>query len=177
MSEPRSDFQPAESMVISDPETLRVLSDPLRLKLLQHNFGSPWAVKDAAAALALPQTKLYYHVKLLEKHGLIRVVASRVVSGIIEKHYQVTALQFQPHKSLFTPGGPDESVNSLITGVLDSARDNLVAALRSGLAVPSDDAPEGRKLLIQSGLVAFTREEADRFRSRLQDLIAEFNPQ
>src|SRR5215831_18105857 len=48
------------------------------------------SVKELAAALSEPQTKLYRHVKHLESAGLIRAVATRVVSGIIEQRYQAS---------------------------------------------------------------------------------------
>ena len=46
------------------------------------------SVKELAAELGEPQTKLYRHVKQLESTGLIRVAASRLVSGILEQRYQ-----------------------------------------------------------------------------------------
>jgi DNA-binding transcriptional ArsR family regulator len=90
------EFEPAPELTITDPEVLRVLADPLRLRLVQHNLGKPWTVKDASRALGISQTKLYYHVNLLETHGLIRVHSTRVVSGIIEKSYRITAYSFRP---------------------------------------------------------------------------------
>ncbi|MBX6342634.1 MAG: helix-turn-helix transcriptional regulator [Thermomicrobiaceae bacterium] len=77
--------------VIRDLETLRAVSDPLRLRLFELLRGGPRTVKQLAAALDLPPTRLYYHVGQLEAHGLVRVVDTRVVSGIIEKRYQATA--------------------------------------------------------------------------------------
>jgi DNA-binding MarR family transcriptional regulator len=40
------------------------------------------SVKELAEELGEPQTKLYRHVKQLEAAGLIRIAASRMVSGI-----------------------------------------------------------------------------------------------
>src|SRR5919112_744906 len=73
--------------LISDAETLKAISDPLRLKILEAmvaRVGEPWSVKELAAALDVPQTRLYHHVELLLERDLIRVAGQRVVSGIIE---------------------------------------------------------------------------------------------
>src|SRR3954452_11214244 len=54
--------------LISDVETLKAISDPLRLKILEvmdAQFGEPWSVKELASALDVPQTRLYHHVELL----------------------------------------------------------------------------------------------------------------
>src|SRR3712207_1417060 len=84
-------LDPKDIYFISDLETLKVVSDPLRLRILECFRGVPATVKDVAAALDMPPTRLYYHVNQLEERGLIHVVETRVVSGIIEKHYQTTA--------------------------------------------------------------------------------------
>ena len=48
------------------------------------------SVKELAARLGEPQTKLYRHVRQLEEVGLIRVAATRMVSGILEQRYQAS---------------------------------------------------------------------------------------
>ena len=80
----------ADAMKITDLESLKVLADPLRLSILEY-LMKPSTVKRIAEKLGKPPTKLYYHFNLLEQHGLIQLVDTRVVSGIIEKHYQATA--------------------------------------------------------------------------------------
>jgi DNA-binding transcriptional ArsR family regulator len=49
----------------------------------------PRTVKELAAELGVPVTRLYYHVRILEKHGLVHVVERRMVSGIEERRYQI----------------------------------------------------------------------------------------
>ena len=94
-----------------DIETLRVLADPLRLRMLEV-FGQhgrePLTVKEIARSLGEPLTKLYYHVNLLEQHGLIVVASSRLVSGILEKHYrpQPTGSRSTSRSSRAGPGWP-----------------------------------------------------------------------
>lgn len=60
-------------------------------------------VKQIAAKLNIPPTKLYYHFKQLEEHGLIRVVDTRLVSGIVEKLYQARAYSYRVDKGLLSP--------------------------------------------------------------------------
>ena len=79
-----------EEIRISDLETLKVISDPLRVQILENiglasDAGKSTSVKQLSEDLDIPQSKLYYHIKLLEKHDLVYVADTRVISGIIEK--------------------------------------------------------------------------------------------
>lgn len=89
------EFQPAEMMLIRDVETLKVLADERRLRILEVAMQRPCTVKQVAAELDTPPTKLYYHIKQMEEHGLLVVVDTQVVSGIIEKTYRAAAERFQ----------------------------------------------------------------------------------
>ena len=64
--------QPDDKFVINSLETLKVMADPNRLKILEEMIEGPRTVKQLASALETTATKLYYHINLLEEHGLIR---------------------------------------------------------------------------------------------------------
>ena len=57
---------PEDMFMITDLETLKMAADPLRLEILNFLRGEPRTVKEMAKQLSLPQTKLYYHMGLLE---------------------------------------------------------------------------------------------------------------
>src|SRR5947209_14743424 len=85
---------PAETLEIDDFETLKVLADPRRKQLIDLLRQDGATVKELASSLRVSPKSLYYHVNLLLKHGLIRVVDTRLVSGITEKRYRATAYLF-----------------------------------------------------------------------------------
>lgn len=96
VAEDRGDMPaPADQLTITNLETLKVTADPLRMRVVELLRQAPATVKELAAALRVAPKSLYYHVNLLDKHGLIRVVDTRLVSGILEKRYQATAYLFQ----------------------------------------------------------------------------------
>ena len=86
--------EPVASRAIDDVETLRAMADPTRMQILtalmtpKHGELPVMSAKDLAAALGESQTKLYRHIRQLEGVGLIRVAATRMVSGIQEQRYQ-----------------------------------------------------------------------------------------
>ncbi|MEN4011521.1 MAG: winged helix-turn-helix domain-containing protein [Chloroflexota bacterium] len=61
-------------------ETLRVVSDPISVQILEILIGHILPVRGAADKLGLSASILYYHFNLLEKHGLIQVVETRQAS-------------------------------------------------------------------------------------------------
>ena len=85
---------PAESLEIHDLATLKVMADPLRMRIIDLLRRRPATVKEIAGELNTPAKSLYYHVNMMERYGLIRVVETRVVSGIPEKRYRATAYLF-----------------------------------------------------------------------------------
>lgn len=180
MAEEHSDLfvQPADLFKIRDLETLKVVTDPLRLNLLNLLRGEPRTVKELARALHLSQTKLYYHIGLLEEHGLIRVVGTRLVSGIVEKQYQATAYKLTVDRALFTPtdAAPSayEGLDVFLSAVLDYTHSDMMRSVRAGLADPDKEAPPERKLHVGRQWFWLTAEEARAFMERLGELEDEF---
>ena len=120
---------PDAERLISDVETLKALSDPLRLRILEPMVTRPdgaWTVKEMAGALEVPQTRLYHHVELLVERDLIRAAEQRVVSGIIETRYQVSALSFRLDQALVHGAGPGQTAaRDVITTIFDETRRDI----------------------------------------------------
>jgi DNA-binding transcriptional ArsR family regulator len=95
---------PAETFVVETPEQLRALSDPLRQRLLEQ-FAHGATVKQAAARLGEPATKLYHHVDQLLAAGLIRIVREEKRRSVIERTFAVAARRFAVSPSAFGPAG------------------------------------------------------------------------
>lgn len=167
-------FQPADEILISDLATLKVISDPLRTDILELMMLAPMTVKQISEKLGIPATKLYYHVNLLEKHGLIVVADTQVVSGIIEKHYRAKAGSIRVDRSLldFEPEA-GEGESGLLNMMLDPVRDEIRRGLKSGLILTTPDAPPHSRVSMSRSRVFMTPEEAEAFLERLDALISE----
>jgi DNA-binding transcriptional ArsR family regulator len=171
------EFEPEETFMISSLETLKVISDPTRLHILETLAEAPMTVKQVARALGTPPTKLYYHINVLEEHGLIVVTGSRVVSGIIEKQYRTRAYNVKIDKALLKIGGGDEtneSLDALLTVIFDSSRDDVREGIKNGtirLTQDSDD-PERNSILMRS-VAVLTPEQFSDFYTRFRELFAE----
>ena len=162
--------------MIADLETLRVLADPLRLSIIQY-LRKPGTVKQISAKVSKPPTKLYYHFNLLEKHGLINVIDTRIVSGVAEKQYQVAARVFKLAPGLLSPGSGEfeERFEVILSGMFADARNDLHESMLAGVVDTADEAPRHRKLFIYQGRLRLTPERAAELYQRLGDLYREFD--
>lgn len=120
---------PIPEQWLRDVETIKVFADPLRLKIIRL-MAQPTTVKAVAEALDLAPAKLYYHVNLLQKHGLIQVVDHNLETGIVEKVYQVTAHQFKLVNPLIAgPEFPDEAADAIFSDMFQAATEGFQRAL------------------------------------------------
>ena len=170
---------PEEVRYIRDVETLKAISDPTRMRILEtmvQRRSPAWSVKELAAALDVPQTRLYHHVELLAERDLVRPVERRVVSGIIETRYAVAALSFQLDRSLFAPGSEEglQVLHETLVAVFDTARAEVEEAVRLGTIETGVDAPPERRMLVSRGLARLTPARAAELRGRLEALTEEF---
>jgi DNA-binding transcriptional ArsR family regulator len=170
-------FQPLAERIISDVETLKAISDPVRLRILETMVTSAdeaWTVKRLAAALGTNPTKLYHHINILEERQLIGVAGTRVVSGIIETSYRIAQLSLRLDRALLSGAGDDvrSSVHDVLAVIFDSVRDEIERGLADGLVKSSDDPLS--ELLIR-GLTMLPAERVAELRARLRELLEEFD--
>jgi predicted ArsR family transcriptional regulator len=169
---------------IKDLETLKVISDPLRMRILDsiglaNQLGELRTVKQCAEELDTPPAKLYYHINMLEKHGLIKVADTQIVSGIIEKHYQITAHSIMIDRDLLSTGVSKdekaEAVMSLLDSTLDAVRADM---LRLVQAITHNEETSvkfsGKRGQITRENARLSPAQAEAFNERLLALMEEF---
>ena len=88
------DYPIDDQFVIEDLDTLKILTHPQRIEII-HTLRKPKTVKQIAEEIEADPTKLYYHIRQMEKIGAIKVVDTNIVSGIVEKKYLVSAKEFR----------------------------------------------------------------------------------
>ena len=109
------DYDLDELVVITAPEQLRALADPLRTTLLELLLERAATVTEMSQAVDRPKSTVAYHVNFLVDAGLVRVVRTRRVRAIEERYYGRVA-------------------RTLYIGVLNRPEDRLVAASINSLA-------------------------------------------
>lgn len=79
--------------VIEDPAAAEVTLDPVRAKLLAA-LVEPGSASTLAAQVGLARQKVNYHLRALERHGLIELVAERRKGNVTERVLRATAAAY-----------------------------------------------------------------------------------
>jgi DNA-binding transcriptional ArsR family regulator len=167
---------PIAERKIADVETLKALSDPLRLRILEvmtSAHDETFTVKRLAATLEVSQTKLYHHVNLLAERELIRPVATRVVSGIIETSYRIAQLSVKLDRGLLAGDSP--ALHDMLTTVFDGARDDIERGIRAGAIDLTEETDPLRRVILAKGITRLSAERAAEFQARLKALIESYD--
>lgn len=115
---------------INSLEQVRLLTDPLKLKLIQAFAEAEKTTKDVATELGEGITKLYRHVDALHDAGLLEVVGEERKRGTIERTFRAVAQRFEVDHALFADEGGEQG--------LDAIRDMLRISESEILKVLSD---------------------------------------
>lgn len=152
------DYELEEMVVVTAPDQLRALSDPLRRTLLELLLERAATVSEMARAVGRPKGTVAYHVNLLVDARLLRVVRTRRVRAIEERYYGRVARGFY-------------------IGVLSRPEDKQVVLAINGLAqgaaesAPAHAADELRCTLVHARIPI---EQVRNFWAQVQDLARQF---
>ncbi|MGN6678507.1 MAG: ArsR/SmtB family transcription factor [Streptosporangiaceae bacterium] len=152
------DYDLDEMLVITAPEQLRAVADPLRATLMELLLERAATVTEMAHAVRRPKSTIAYHVNLLVDAGLLRVVRTRRVRAIDERYYGRIARTFY-------------------IGVLSRAEDKQVVLAINGLAeaaaeaIPAHAADDLRCTLVHARIPV---EEVRAFWTQVQEIARKF---
>ena len=160
----------AQEFVIDNLETLKVIAHSLRLDILQ-TLKKPKSVKEIAKQINRPATKLYYHVNLMEEHGLIRVVETNIVSGIVEKKYQVVAKNYGLQDDLLAKSDSlGEDVDRMLGAIFDMTRTEIRRSIEAKRMELTD---EDRRGLLWRSMLCLTAAQFNQLYDKLEEILKE----
>lgn len=169
--------KPLGVITIDNLHTLKVYFDPLRTRIMHELAHEPRTVHQVAESLGVPFTRLYYHIKMMEKHNLIRVVDIVQLAGAIEeKYYQVAARQFTISRDLLTfdPVGKNDSLEYMLDGVFGASHREIRRSVADGRIDLNATPPHPNALLARKFLLRLTDEQATEFQRDLEDLLLKY---
>jgi DNA-binding transcriptional ArsR family regulator len=170
--------RPLRTFEIRDLETLKVIADSLRTRIFEQLIEVPRTVKEVAARLGLAPSRLYYHMGLLEEHGLIGVVEQRLVGNLVEKVYQAVAseLDIAPELLSFEVPARMERINMLVLSTLDVTREDLARSLEArSVALDAGAQKRPRSIIVNRETHRIPESKADEFQAKVKALLDEFD--
>lgn len=79
--------------MIEDPAAAEASLDPVRARLLAE-LAEPASATMLAGRVGLPRQKVNYHLRALERHGLVELVAERRKGNVTERLMRATAASY-----------------------------------------------------------------------------------
>jgi DNA-binding transcriptional ArsR family regulator len=92
--------------VIDDPAAAGVSLDPVRARLLAA-LAEPGSATTLAARVGLTRQKANYHLRALERHGLIELVEERRKGNVMERVLRATAVSYVISPTALSAVAPD----------------------------------------------------------------------
>lgn len=172
---------PAPVRLIFDIDTVRAVGHPLRARIIESMRGRPddsWSVRELAAAIDVPATRLYHHVDVLVRHHLIRPVERRIVANVAETRYRIGALTIQLDPGLFAgrAAAPAPAAGSGHTPgtAFELAASEVRRAAEQGKIGLDEDAPPHKRLVLDRVVMRLTPARAASLHARLFEIAHEY---
>jgi DNA-binding transcriptional ArsR family regulator len=154
---------------LTDLDQMKVLADPLRIRILEL-FCEERTTKQVAGILGQPPTRLYHHVAALERVGLVRLARTQQRRGAMEKYYLAVARTFSADPRLFSSGRVRQlrkATHGVAAQILENTSADLAALLERG---------EGPAALEEVGVLSYLEVRATparlkAIRARLMEVL------
>ena len=92
--------------VFEDPAAAEASLDPIRTRILRE-LAEPGSATQLAAKVGLPRQKVNYHLKALERHGLVELVEERRRGNVTERILRATAASYLISPAALASVAPD----------------------------------------------------------------------
>lgn len=116
-----------EVMVIDEAEVARIALDSTRARILRA-LVAPGSASTVARDLGLPRQKVNYHLRLLERHGLVEFVEDRPRRGLTERVVVASASSYALAPEVLGECSPSPaSLNRLSSSYLIAVGARLVS--------------------------------------------------
>lgn len=110
-------------LVLRELDQIKAISHPYRLEIIEcFEEDQPATAKQIADRMGEPHAKVNYHIKTLQKVGILELVDEKVKSGIIEKYYRPAAKTFVIDRSIMNTSekGVMESIHQASISIFEN---------------------------------------------------------
>ncbi|CAM4050010.1 ArsR/SmtB family transcription factor [Mesobacillus zeae] len=163
-------MQQKSIFIIESYEQLKVISDPLRTKMLIFLVEQPHTGQMLAQELNLSRAKILYHLRELEKHKIIQLVRKEERGGNILKFYQAVARGFIPANHLLNYVESKDATRQSYLEVIDHAKTRVLTAPDNSFELNSSNVEEWPKLSIQKEFKV-SKEKFQEFTRKYRELL------
>ena len=159
-----------ERYEIESIEQLRAIADLLRLRIIELLEKRAMTATQLGEELGLAAAKVHYHVRELERVGLLKLVETREKGGILEKYYQPVAHEIGVNKALLSVSHDD--AQSTLRILFGQISDGYLQAFRQVANAPNSAADTNLGLFLSH--LYMTADEQRQVFDQLDELLKPF---
>jgi len=153
-----------ERYEIENIEQLRAVADLLRLRIIDLLRKQPMTVTQLGEMMGEAPAKMHYHVRELEKVGLLKLVETREKGGILEKYYQPIAHELSVNKALLS--APSDESSAMLRTLLGQVTEGFLREFRRTVEQKSEKHEQG----IGLSRLYMTADEQEHFWKQVAEL-------
>jgi DNA-binding transcriptional ArsR family regulator len=153
-----------EQYEIENIEQLRAIADLRRLRIVDVLAKQPMTVTQLGEMLGEAPAKMHYHVRELEKVGLLKLVETREKGGILEKYYQPVARELSVDRALLS--APFDESTAMLRTLLGQITESFLREFRRTVEQKSEKPEQG----IGLSRLYMTLDEQKQFWKQMADI-------
>lgn len=145
-------------------EELKCISDQLRMKISMLLIEREMTATEIGKHLNIPKAKIFYHLKELEKYGMVKINRTEVKGSNVYKYYVATHNGFKVNPQL---------LNEYRDEVSDSTKDMVTSQINRTIDVLNQYGliMDDEKLISKTVQAKWSQNQFDTFKQKLDALI------
>lgn len=160
--------------VLTEPIQFKAVADPFRIQILELLTRQPLTAKQVADILGEVPARVHYHIKVLEKAGIVQLVETREKGGVMEKYYRAVADNFSFERSL---KHSDQDRQQIATQVQTLLRSIFEEAIQ-GLSLQDGKVPEEKKQgIFSTGHIRLNEKQIAELGQKIKAFVSELQKQ
>ncbi|MEK4395133.1 winged helix-turn-helix domain-containing protein [Mammaliicoccus sp. FSL K6-3158] len=151
-------------------EKLKCISDQLRMKISMLLIEREMTATEIGKHLNIPKAKIFYHLKELERYGMVKINRTEVKGSNVYKYYVATHNGFKVNPQL---------LNEYRDEVSDSTKDMVTSQINRTIDVLNQYGliMDDEQLISKTVQAKWSQNQFDTFKQKLDALIDEVDQQ
>jgi DNA-binding MarR family transcriptional regulator len=165
-----------EIKILTTLEEVKAMSDPFKYRILMSFYKreQPSTVKQIADAINEVPANVHYHVKKMEKAGILKLVYTKEINSIIARYYEPTAKAFDIRCDSEIAGSNKNIMlaqsQQMVAGVYDDSKNTFIEQLT--YSAQTEEKTNGN---VSVEDLYLTDEEAEELNIQIKDILKKYN--
>lgn len=120
-----------DKKILTSIEEIKAYNDPYRIKILLTliKMERPATGKEISDAMHEIPSKVHYHIKKMENAGILKLVNTKEINGIVAKYYEPAAKYFEIKNKYLDDSSKEIMINEtckMVSHIFEMAKDEFI---------------------------------------------------